>query len=379
MALILDSDCTLVRDSAMAFFSEKAPIGAFRKLRDDPARAGYSGTLWNEMAELGWLGFLVSESYGGSSFGMMGLGQVMEAGGRTLAVSPLLSNGVLAPSILERGGSDAHKADLLPELVEGRQLFALALDERAHHAPYDIATTASRVDGGFRIDGAKSFVIDGSIARNLIVVARTAGVRTARTGLSLFLVPAETPGVHRQRLSMVDSRDAAQITFTGVLVDHEALLGTFDRGADLIQFALDRARAALAAEMLGSMSETFERTIQYLKDRKQFDVPIGSFQALKHRAALMFCEIELTRSAVMAALAALDEAAPDAAQLVSLAKAKAGEAFELISCEAVQMHGGIGMTDEFDIGLFLKRARVAQATFGDAPFHRDRYASLEGF
>ena len=286
---------------------------------------------------------------------------------------------LIGASALELGATPAQQAAWLPGLLAGETLVALASEEGPHHQPTRVATTARREGAGFVLDGSKSFVIDGHVADLLVVSARTGGATDDRDGITLFLVPADAPGVRRQRLSMVDSRNAARIVLDGVAVGAEAVLGAQDDGADLLDRILDRARAGLAAEMLGSACEAFERTVQYLKDRKQFGVPIGSFQALKHRAAELFAEIEVTRSAVLAALVALDEGAQDAAALASLAKAKANETLRLASSEGIQMHGGIGMTDEHEIGFFLKRARVAEATFGGTSFQRDRYASLMGY
>jgi alkylation response protein AidB-like acyl-CoA dehydrogenase len=379
MALVLSSDAQLVKDTALDFFKEKSPITALRKLRDDKDPTGFSRDLWREMAALGWAGFLVPETYGGSEFGSVGLGLVMEVAGRSLAASPLLSTALIGASALVLGGSEAQKSRHLPPLVEGERLFALALEEGSHHAPYRIATKAERTGTGWRLSGEKRFVLDGHVADVLIVAARTSGETSARDGITLFLVPGDASGLTRTRSFMVDSRNAANLRLDGVELGADAVLGPVDGGADILDPVLDRARIGLAAEMLGSAAEAFERTVQYLKERKQFGVPIGSFQALKHRAAEMFCELELTHSAVLAALVALDEGANDVPQLASLAKAKAGDTFFLVGNEGVQMHGGIGMTDEHEIGFFLKRARVAQASFGDAPFHRDRYASLLGY
>jgi alkylation response protein AidB-like acyl-CoA dehydrogenase len=380
MTLTLTPEAQLVRETALDFFARKAPMSELRKLRDDKDPVGFSRPLWREMADLGWAGFLVPEAHGGSDFGCLGLGQVLEAAGRTLAASPLISTALIGASALALGGSAAQQAAHLPALVAGERILALALEEGPHHAPLRIATTARRIaGGGFRLDGEKRFVLDGHVADLLIVVARTGGGGEERDGITLFLVPANAAGVTRTRTIMVDSRNAARVRLAGVEVPADAVLGPVDGGAPLLESILDRARAGLAAEMLGSAAEAFERTVQYLKDRTQFGVPIGSFQALKHRAAQMFCQIELTRSAVTGALAALDERANDAALLASLAKAKADEAFFLVSNEGVQMHGGIGMTDEHEIGLFLKRARVAQASFGDAAYHRDRFAALSGY
>jgi len=379
MALVLDSDTALIRDTAFDFFEKRAPVSALRKLRDDKDALGFSLPLWRQMAELGWAGFLVPEAYGGADFGCLGLGQVMEAAGRTLAASPLFATALIGASALALAGSEPQKAAHLPALVKGERLLALALEEGAHHAPLAVAATARQSGGVFRLDGEKRFVLDGHVADLLILAARTSGAPGERAGLTLFLLPGDAKGLTRTRTVMVDSRNAARLALDGVELGADAVLGRVDDGADVLDPVLDRARAGLAAEMLGSAAAAFERTVQYLKDRKQFGVPIGSFQALKHRAAAMFCEIELARSAVTAALAALDAGTKDAAALSSLAKAKAGDAFFLVSNEGVQMHGGIGMTDEHEIGFFLKRARAAGAAFGDSAFHRDRYASLMGY
>ncbi len=379
MPLVLSEDAQLIKDQAQQFFAEKSPITALRKLRDSKDATGFSRALWREMAELGWAGFLVPEAYGGSEFGYVGLGQVLEAAGRTLAASPLVSTALIGAAALTLAGSEAQKAAYLPALVEGKLLTALALEEGPHHAPDKVAAEAEKTASGWRLSGAKRFVLDGHVADLLIVAARTSGSPGDRAGITLFLVPADAAGVTRTRTIMVDSRNAANIALANVEVPADAVLGGVDAGSEILDAILDRARIGLSAEMLGSAAEAFERTVQYLKERKQFGVLIGSFQALKHRAAEMFCELELTRSAVLAALAALDEGANDVAQLASLAKAKAADTFFLVGNEGVQMHGGIGMTDEHEIGFFLKRARVAQASFGDAPFQRDRYARLLGF
>ena len=376
MALALNEETRMVRDTALEFFRERSPITALRKLRDDNDPDGFDRTLWRQMAELGWTGFLVSEDHGGSAFGVTGLGQVMEAAGRTLAATPLLSTALLGASLLELAGSSDQKDEHLPPLVAGERLFALAQEETSRHAPTHIATTAVKQGDGYSLTGQKCFVLDGHIADVLIVVARTGGAVGDRNGITLFLVPADAPGVKRTRTIMVDSRNAALVKLDGAAA---TVLGPVGGASDLLDTVLDRARACLAAEMLGSASEAFERTVQYLKDRRQFGVQIGTFQALKHRTAQMFCEIEVTRSTVVAALSALDEHANDAAALASLAKAKANDTIYLCGNEGIQMHGGIGMTDEHEIGFFMKRARVAQATFGDAAFHRSRYATLMGY
>ncbi|MED5340562.1 MAG: acyl-CoA dehydrogenase, partial [Pseudomonadota bacterium] len=273
------------------------------------------------------------------------------------------------------------KAELLPQLAAGELLLALALEESHKHDPYGIQTTASATEEGYVLDGNKTFVLDGHVADKLIVAARTSGEVGSREGISLFLVDREANGVSVTRTIMADSRNAANVKLDAVKVGNDALLGTADTAADTLDQALDIARIGLSAEMLGGIQECFERTVEYLKERKQFGVAIGSFQALKHRAADMFCEIELSKSCVLEALTALDEQRDrdEVAKLASLAKAKVGETYNLVSREGIQMHGGIGMTDEFDIGFFIKRAAVAEQTFGDVNFHRNRYGELEGY
>ena len=378
MSLALTEEERMLKDVAHAFFQEKLPIKALRQLRDNHDPVGFDRAAWAAMAALGWAGILIPESHGGVGFGYKGLGQVLEESGRTLAASPLIATALIGAPLLLASASVAHKQTLLPAIAAGGCLLALAHDEQPRHRPSSIATRAETAGAGYVLNGAKTFVLDGHVADQLIVVARTSGAIDATVGISLFLMAATMPGITRTRTHLVDHRNAANVVFEDVALPADALLGVRDQGYATLTAVLDGARAGLAAEMLGSALEAFERTIAYLKLRKQFGVAIGSFQALKHRAAVMFCELELTRSAVMAALDAIDHGRADGAQLASLAKAKACDTFELISNEAVQLHGGIGMTDAEEIGFFLKRARVAQASFGDAGFQRARYADLMG-
>ena len=379
MNLTLNDEQTILKHGAHAFFKERMPVKQLRELRDRDDNNGFDAALWREMANLGWAGILIPEEHGGAGFGYKGMGQVMEEAGRMLAASPLASAALIAAPLLLATGSEAQKNKFLPGLAAGELLIALAHDEAPRHAPTRIATKVDKRGPGFVLNGCKTFVVDGHVAAQLIVVARSSGARDAREGISLFLVDAKARGVQCTRTRMVDNRNAAQISFDNVELGAEALLGRLNEAYGPLEKVLDGARAALAAEMLGTGTEAFERTVAYLKLRRQFGVVIGSFQALKHRAALMFCELELTRSAVLGALDALDSGVKDSAALCSLAKAKACDMLELISAEAVQLHGGIGMTDAEEIGFFLKRARVAQQWLGDASFHRDRYANLLGF
>ena len=382
MALVLNEDQQLLKDSAQSFCQQLAPVSLLRRLRDSKDETGFDRDVWKQMVDLGWAGMAIPEAYGGYGFGYGGLGVVLEETGRTLVSSPLISTVLLAATAINELGSEEQKQELLPKIVAGELLVALALDENSSHAPSRIGTKAEKSGDGFILSGAKTFVLDGHVAQKLIVVARSSGEIDSRQGLSLFLVDAGLEGIAISRTHMVDCRNAAKIEFSQVEVAADALLGEVDAGFDGLDKVLDIARIGLAAEMLGSIQEVFERILDFLKTREQFGILIGSFQGLQHRAATMYSEIELCKSVVRAALAGLDDpgkSRQDIAELASIAKAKLSEVFFEVSNEGIQMHGGIGMTDEFDIGFFLKRARVAQHFLGDASFHRDRYASLNNF
>ena len=381
MAMILNEEQTMLKDSAKDFCATNAPITQLRKLRDEENVQGFDSTTWNSMVELGWAAIPWGEEHGGLAFGFKGLGVVTEESGRTLTASPLFASVWVGGTVVNIGGSESQKTEILPSIAAGELKLALALEETHRHNPYNITSNAIPYAEGYKMSGKKTFVLDGHIADKLIVVARTSGEQHARSGLTLFMVDRDAPGVSVTRTIMADSRNAANVSLDNVAVSADAVIGAVDRGADILDPALDIARIGLAAEMLGGTLECFERTVAYLKERKQFGVAIGSFQALKHRAASMFCEIELSKSCVLEALTALDEGrdATEVAKLASLAKAKVGETYGLVSREGIQMHGGIGMTDEFEIGFFIKRAAVAEQTFGDVNYHRNRYGELEGY
>ena len=378
MALTLDEDQSLIQDTAREFCTTRAPVAQLRALRDRQDPLGWDADTWRAMVELGWAGIAVPEAHGGTGFGWQALGAILTETGRQLTASPLLATVVVGTAALLRG-SGTQQASHLPAIAAGERTFALALEEGPHHAPFAVATTARRDGDAFVVDGRKTFVLDGHVADVLLVVARTSGAPGDRDGLTLLLVPGDAAGVTRVRTHLADSRNAANLTLEGVRVPADAVLGTVDDGAAVLEPVLDHARIALAAEMLGTAEEAFARTVSYLQERRQFGVVIGSFQGLKHRAADLHAELQLARSVVLDALSALDEGRDDVAQLASLAKAKVGEVLHAVSNEAIQMHGGIGMTDEFDIGFYLKRARVAEAAFGAVRFHRDRYAALSGY
>jgi len=363
---VLTEEQSMLRDAAKSWVQEKSPVTAFRKMRDSGAELGYDVAAWNEMAEMGWAGVIIPEEYGGSDFGYLSLGLVLEETGRTLTASPLLASALGAASAIILGGSDTQKSAWLSKIAEGAAIATLAVDEGPHHRPDKVATTVSNG----KLSGKKTFVLEGMAAHVFVVSAVSGGA------VELYLVASDAPGVTRTKLNLADNRGAANVSFDNVAVsDADKLTG----GAALLEKTLDRARAGISAEMLGAAVQAFEVTLDYLKTRVQFGQVIGSFQALQHRAAKMFTELELSRSAVEAALTAIDNDAPDVPELVSLAKAKMGDTFHLVSNEMVQMHGGIGMTDAHDAGFYLKRARAAEAAFGNQAFHRDRYARIQGY
>jgi alkylation response protein AidB-like acyl-CoA dehydrogenase len=373
---VLSEEQSMLRDAAKSWVSEKSPVTALRKLRDGGNAHGFDAAAWREMAEMGWAGIIIPEEYGGSGLGYLTLGLVLEETGRTLTASPLVSTALSATTALLLAGSDAQKKEWLPKIAEGKAIATLAVDEGAHHAPEKIALKAAKSGGGYALSGKKSFVLDGGVADLIIVAARTGGKAGDKSGITLFLVAGNAKGLAREKLKSVDSRGVANLTFENV---EGAVLGSVDNGFDVLDATLDRARAGLAAEMLGSATQAFETTLDYLKTRVQFGQVIGTFQALQHRAAKMFTDLELTRSCIEAALSAIDRNANDIPALCSLAKAKASDLAHLVSNEMVQMHGGIGMTDAHDAGLYLKRARAAEASFGGSSYHRDRYARLMGY
>ena len=373
---VLTEEQSMLRDAARTWTQEKSPVTAFRKMRDSGQPLGYDPAAFNEMAEMGWTGVIIPEEYGGSDFGYLSLGLVLEETGRTLTASPILSSALAAASAIILGGSDGQKEAWLTKIASGETVGTLAIDEGPHHNPSKVAAKAAKAGSGYTVSGAKVFVLEGMAAGVYIVSARTSGAESDKDGISLFLVAADGKGVSRKALKLADSRGAANVTFDGAPAD---LLGEEGKGYELLEKVLDRARAGLSAEMLGAAVQAFETTLDYLKVRVQFGQVIGSFQALQHRAAKMFTDLELARSCVEAALTAIDNNSPDVPELVSLAKAKMGDTLHLVSNEMVQMHGGIGMTDAHDAGLYLKRARAAEATYGGQSYHRDRYARLQGY
>jgi alkylation response protein AidB-like acyl-CoA dehydrogenase len=380
MQLVLSEDQELLAKTASDWVREHSPVSRVRQLRDANDPTGFSRPLWKQMAELGWVGIVFPESYGGAGMGFADLAVVLEALGRTLAPEPFLSTVLLGGRAILLGGSDAQQQAWLPGICEGDKLLAFAHQEaKSRHDPFRVALTAKPDGAGFRLDGEKIQVLDAQLADALIVVARSSGSERDEAGLTLLLVPRDAAGLTIAPQTRIDHRNAALVRLDGVRVGADAVIGQTGQGAALLQQVLDGATVGLCAETLGAMSQVFDDTVNYLKTRLQFGVPIGSFQALKHRAAKVFMEIELARSTVMAAARAADANDADFEKLVTLAKARCSDAFVLAANEAVQMFGGVGMTDEYDVGFYLKRARVAEMTFGDAAWHRERFARLSGY
>ena len=379
MPLVLTEEQSMLRDSARGLISDKAPVSHLRHLRDSKDETGFSRDIWKAFAEMGFSGLLVPEQFGGSGLGHVEAGVVMEEIGRTLMPSPFLSTAVLAASALSRGGSEAQKSAHLPDIADGSLLAALAVDEGTKHRPLQTKLQAARAGYGFRLRGAKALVVDGHTADLLIVAGRTGGAPGERNGLTLFLVDPRAKGIAIERTVMVDAHNAARIEFDNVEVDADHVLGEVDQGGALLEGVLNIGRGAVASEMVGLSEEVFGRTVTYLKERKQFGKLIGEFQALQHRAAQLYVDIEITRAAVLKALQALDADFEHAGAAIAVAKARAGTTATLAVQEGVQMHGGMGMTDQFDIGFFMKRARVCQELFGDSNYHADQLARMKSY
>ena len=372
MPLILTEEQVMLKDAVDGFLNENAPIKHLRQLRDTRDADGVSRDLWQAFGEMGFAGVIIGEAHGGSGLGAVEAGVIAESLGRTLTPSPFLGTSVLSATVLQEAGN-ADQQFWLSKIAAGEAIISLAVDEGVKHAPHKIATRAERSGNGFRINGDKAMVLDGHIADALIVAAQT------DEGLSLFLVDPATQGVEIERTIMVDAHNAARISFRDVAVNADALIGEAGAGQATLDKALSLGRAVAAASLNGAGDQAFGITVEYLKTRQQFGKLIGEFQALQHRAAHLYTELELTKAATLGALQAVDEGKEGADLATSVAKAKAGRVAELAVQEGVQMHGGVGMTDEFDIGLFMKRVRVLNETLGDSHYHLNRLAVARGY
>ncbi len=379
MAMVLNEEQEMLREAAAGFLQEHAPVSQLRRLRDEENIDGFDKESWQSMAEMGWAAVLVPEQYDGVEMGFQAAGLIAEEMGRTLTASPFLTSAMMGVAAISRFGDEEKKNNWLPKLATGEALLTIAVDEGRKHDPQNVTTTALRSGNGFVLNGEKTFVAEASTADGLIVSARTSGEEGDENGITLFLVPNDQKGVSIEKKSMVDSRNFGAVKLDQVEVNADAVLGEVDQGYQPLELILNVGRAGLAAEMMGSAQEATDRTVTYLKEREQFGKIIGEFQALQHRASHLYSEIQLAKSIVMKALQMLDSAPEMSGLMVSAAKAKLGQVAQLATQEAVQMHGGVGMTDEFDIGFFMKRIRVAEALYGDANYHAQKYAKLRGF
>jgi alkylation response protein AidB-like acyl-CoA dehydrogenase len=379
MALVLNEEQTMLRDAAKDFLGSRAPVSHHRQLRDSESQGGFSPEIWAEMADMGWAAIIIPESYGGLDYGYTGLGLVLEESGRTLSPSPLISTTLLGASALILSGNEGLCEQWLPQIASGEKLLSLAFEESSQHRPATVNTVAEPEGDGYRLNGTKLAVMDADTADAFVISVRTRRSDDPCKGISLFLVPADADGLGIETTKWLDNHRSSKIRLENVLVSRSQILGPLHGGCPILEKTLDRGRIGMAAEMLGIAQETFARTVEYLKERKQFGVPIGVFQALQHRAAILFGEIELCKSVVLKALQAIDEGSDEVALLASLAKAKCGQTASLATAEGIQMHGGIGMTDEFDIGFFIKRWRSLNQQLGDSRYHLDRFARLKAY
>lgn len=379
MPLVLNEEQIMLKESAAGFLAENATVAHLRALRDSGSERGFSDDVWNDMVQMGWAGIAIPEAFGGLGYGYTGLGLLLEQAGRNLSASPLQATVLVASTLIEAVASAQQKEQLLPAIAAGEKLVTLALQEGSHHAPQQTAFTATLSGEDYILNGTKVMVADAVSADTFIVIARTGGEPGEEKGLSAFLVDSGEAGLTVQPRSLIDSRSAGALACDNVRVSAANLLGAPGDVWLGLNRALDIANIGLASELLGVSTEVFERTVAYLQERKQFGRVIGSFQGLQHRAAELFAELELARSIVLKALHSIDDGEQELSLIASAAKAKLCEVAQRATNEAIQMHGGVGMTDEYDIGFFIKRARVVQHTYGDYNYHLDRFAQLSGF
>tara|TARA_R110002126_G_scaffold76907_8_gene191939 strand:- start:121 stop:1257 length:1137 start_codon:yes stop_codon:yes gene_type:complete len=378
MPLYLNEDQQMLHDSAAEFMKGEAPVSHLREFRDKNCKDGFSHALWKQFAEMGFTGILIGEDEGGLGMGHVEAGVVLEQIGRNLSPSPFLTTSVAGVEALNAGGK-ALRDKYFPGILSGDTVLALAVDEGPKHRPDQIAMAATREGNGFKLDGKKQFVVQGGSADTLIVAARTSGSAGDDKGLTLFAVDANAQGLSKNSVRLVDSAMAAHLEFDGVLVDADAVIGEVDEGDVVLRSLLNAGRSGAAAETLGVGAGAMDITVDYIKGRKQFGALIGSFQALQHRIAHLYSEMEIARATVLKAQQLLDEGSSKAELMVSVAKAKAGKATALSVKEGVQMHGGVGMTDEYDIGLYMKRDRALQEFMGDVNYHTNLVAEMHGY
>lgn len=379
MPLYHTDDQAMLAETVTGFMAEEGAIKKqLRHWRDIKCKDGFGHALWKQFAELGLTGMLAGEADGGLAMGHVEAGIVLTEIGRNLTPSPFLTTSVMGMTALN-AASDELRGRYIPGIVAGDTVLAMAIDEGAKHRPERIACKAEKSGNGFRLSGRKDFVIHGASADALIVAARTSGSDADADGVTLFAVPRDAAGMSQDSVRLVDSAMASHVTFDNVELSGDAVIGEVDGGRELLNKVLMAGRAGSAAEQIGVASGAFDITTEYLKTRKQFGKLIGEFQALQHRAAHLYSELEIAKAVAIKAQQLLDEGSDKADLMVSVAKAKAGKVAGLAVREGVQMHGGVGMTDEFDIGLYMKRDRALSEFMGDQYYHAERVAKLSGY
>jgi alkylation response protein AidB-like acyl-CoA dehydrogenase len=379
MPLYHTDDQAMLSDTVGQFMAEEGAIAKqLRHWRDRDCKDGFGHALWKQFAEMGFTGILVGEDDGGLAMGHVEAGIVLEEIGRNLTPSPFLTSAVLAGTALQHGSDDA-RGRWLPGLVSGDSVFAVAIDEGAKHRPERIRTRAEKSGNGFRLSGRKDFVVYGGSADMIVVAARTSGAEDDAEGITLFAVPKDVAGMSHDAVRLVDSSMATHTTFDNVELDGDAVIGEVDGGREILNKVLMAGRVGAAAEGVGVARGAMDMTVDYLKQRKQFGKLIGEFQALQHRAAHLYSEVEIARATVIKAQQLLDAGSEKADLMASVAKAKVGKAAGLAVKEGVQMHGGIGMTDEYDVGLYMKRDRALSEFMGDVYYHAGRVAEMSGY
>ena len=379
MPLYHTEDQAMLAETVTGFMADEGGIKQqLRHWRDINCPDGFGHALWKQFAELGLTGILAAEADGGLAMGHVEAGIVLTEIGRNLTPSPFLTTAVMGVTALS-AGSDELRGRWLPGVIAGETVLAMAIDEGPKHRPERIACRAEKAGNGFRLSGRKDFVVHGASADALIVAARTSGSDGDADGVTLFAVPKDAAGVRHDVVRLVDSAMASHVTFDNVELDGDCVIGEVDGGRELLNRVLNAGRVGAAAEQTGVASGAFDITTAYLKTRKQFGQLIGEFQALQHRAAHLYSEIEIAEAAVIKAQQLLDAGSDKAELMVAVAKAKAGKVCNLAVREGVQMHGGVGMTDEFDIGLYMKRDRALSEFTGDQFYHAERVARLSGY
>src|SRR3954466_14491534 len=374
----LSEEQRLLKESIDGLLTDSYDFDARKKYQKE--KGGWSKAVWGKLAEQGLLGLPFSEDDGGFGAGAVEIMIVMEGMGKALVLEPYLPTVVIAGGFLRYGGSAAQKAAHIPGIIEGSKTFAFAqLEKNSRYDLHDVATSAKKKGDGWIIDGEKFVVLNGESADTLVVTARTKGGQRDNTGIGVFLVPGNAKGVSKKGYPTQDGLHAADITFTGVEVGADAVIGEPENGLPLIEQVVDDARIAMCAEAVGAMDESLKSTVEYLKTRTQFGVPIGSFQVLQHRAADMFVAVEQARSMSMFATMAADFDDPKArANAVAAAKVQIGKSAKFVGQQAIQLHGGIGMTMEAKIGHYFKRLTMIENSFGDTDYHQRRVADGGG-